>query len=284
MFQGYDPVRYFEDASEYRRRYRSIEKDEFETQRQFSDRRDSLVSGPIFDSLEVNDYVVFRVDPLKSLEYDAENQRFVIITRPYQCVNTVIKGLISSGDISWARAQLNLYRNAMGQLDLSCGNSVINLGRTESERRTGKKENIFHYQKTDGYFQQKAIGVAVVNVVHKSHERLTLHMPPGEARRVKNDLGLLLVMQPEYPFADYIQNYPLARSGVDRFVDMKLIYGRLYGFWIYNIKSGDVYKKELFDHDGPLLDGGGPLIYEEDFIDDGDGPLIYEEDFIDYVQ
>ena len=74
---------------------------------------------------------------------------------------------------------------------------------------------------------------------------MNLSVPSGEAKRMKEDVSLLIIMKPNAPFTEETTDYtePTLDKPVERLISLDMIIGDIVGAWLYNYSTGEVYNK-----------------------------------------
>jgi hypothetical protein len=231
-YEGHDPDEFFKNAFLV---HNQFEKGEFENTKQFTKRVASFQSTPFIKPLKNNGEFAFRVIP-NWPEYNADLQEFDLTFSVVSDVRELWK--YGAGDDEYLS-----YRDV----------EVLVIKRLEGKKEFYAASNAFGATVPVVKTSEEVLGIILGDALqrpeelkqHLLYQGLKLHIPSEKAEDTRKKINLLVILKPEIPITEYMHkthtptiDYPYSED-----IRLKLIVGHVVGAWLYNYKTGEIYKK-----------------------------------------
>ena len=230
-YKGHDPEEFFRNASGINQQ---LQKGEFENTEQFKKRVKSLQQFPPFiKTLNNNAEFAFRVISYNP-SYDADLQEFTF----YFLVNSGIFDLRK-----YDSHKEPSYESAV----------VLELKTLDENKNSYEASNAFGATVQADMTSKTIIGIILGGALQHPKElkvssyltELKVNISSDKAKDVKENINILLIFKPKIPIIEHMTK---ARSATIDFphaelTQLNLMVGDIIGVWLYNYKSGEIYKK-----------------------------------------
>lgn len=200
------------------------EKDEFETSQDYSERVERIRLTPLYASVTAASTLAFSKEISTSrVDYDADSESMNVSIFPSKAT-MVGEKFFESAVIDRQVESRSEYVgvNAYGR--------KVNVARTRYLVCAATFNNI-----------------DTISRKIRTPNSLAFKINPSDARVAKDNLGLLYILNTAPPFVVKYHEYaaPTIDSPTELSFGGNVIVGRLQQMWLYNIKTGQIYAKEL---------------------------------------